>query len=80
MASGKPICANVKMNYCPIEKFKIGVAEEFKDSKGYADAILSFYKMDKDKYNTICANARNASENYDYKLLTARYVELINRI
>jgi glycosyltransferase involved in cell wall biosynthesis len=80
MASGKPICANVKMNYCPIEKFKIGVAEEFKDSKGYADAILSFYKMDKDKYNTICANARKASENYDYKLLTARYVELINRI
>ncbi len=80
MASGKPICANVKMNYCPIKKFNIGIAEEFKDSTEYAEAILSFYKMDKDKYNTICANARNASENYDYKLLTARYVELINRI
>jgi glycosyltransferase involved in cell wall biosynthesis len=80
MASGKPICANVKMKYCPIEKFNIGIAEEFKDSKEYANAILSFYKMDKDEYNTICANARSASKNYDYKLLTARYVELINRI
>ncbi len=80
MASGKPICANVKMNYCPIEKFNIGIAEEFKDSKKYAEAIISFYKMDKDEYNTICANARSASENYDYKLLTAHYVELINRI
>lgn len=80
MASGKPICANVKMNYCPINKFNIGIAEEFKDSKEYADAILSFYKMDKNEYNTICVNARKASENYDYKLLTEKYVELINEI
>lgn len=80
MASGKPICANVKMNYCPINKFNIGIAEEFKNSKEYADAILSFYKMDKNEYNTICVNARKASENYDYKLLTEKYVELINKI
>lgn len=80
MASGKPICANVKMNYCPIEKFNIGIAEEFKDSKEYAEAILSFYKMDKNEYNIICSNAREASKNYDYKLLTERYVELINGI
>lgn len=80
MASGKPVCANIRMNYCPIQKFNIGIAEEFKDSKEYAKAILSFYKMDKGEYNTICTNARNASQNYDYKLLTARYVELINRI
>lgn len=80
MASGKPICANVKMNYCPIEKFNIGIAEEFKDSKEYADAILSFYKMDREEYQTICINARSASQNYDYKLLTEKYVELINAI
>jgi glycosyltransferase involved in cell wall biosynthesis len=80
MASGKPICANIKMNYCPITKFNIGIAEDFKDSKEYADAILSFYQMGKDEYNTLCINARNASENYDYKLLTEKYVELINGI
>lgn len=80
MASGKPICANIKMNYCPIKKFNIGIADDFKDSKEYAEAILSFYQMSKDEYNTICVNARNASENYDYKLLTERYVELINGI
>ncbi|WP_026727833.1 glycosyltransferase family 4 protein [Flavobacterium denitrificans] len=80
MASGKPICANVEMNYCPIKKFNIGIGKEFKNSKEYADAILSFYKMDKDEYNTICVNARKSSGNYDYKLLTERYVELINGI
>ncbi len=80
MASGRPICANVKMNYCPIKKFNIGIGEEFKDSKEYADAILSFYKMEENEYNSICSNAREASENYDYKLLTERYVELINKI
>lgn len=80
MASGKPICANVEMSYCPIKKFNIGIAKEFKNSKEYADAILSFYKMDKSEYDAICVNARNASQNYDYKLLTERYIELISQI
>jgi len=80
MASGKPICANVEMSYCPIKKFNIGIAKEFKNSKEYADAILSFYKMDKSEYDVICVNARNASQNYDYKLLTERYIELISQI
>lgn len=80
MASGKPICANIKMSYCPIKKFNIGIAEDFKDSKEYAEAILSFYQMNKDEYNTLCINSRNASENYDYKFLTEKYVELINGI
>ena len=27
MASGKPICANVKMGYCPITKYELGVED-----------------------------------------------------
>lgn len=79
MASGTPICANVEMNYCPIEKYNIGIAREYKDSKSYADAIISFYHMDKMEYERMCVNARKAAEDYDYCHLTDKYVELISK-
>ena len=77
MASGKPICANVEMNYCPITKHKLGIARHFESAREYADAIASFYFMDKAEYLRMCANARFASKEYDYKLLTARFVKLL---
>lgn len=77
MASGKPICANVEMNFCPIKKFNIGIAREFKDSKSYADAIVSFYNMDETEYETMCKNSKKAAEEYDYRFLTERYMHII---
>jgi glycosyltransferase involved in cell wall biosynthesis len=78
MASGKPICANVEMNYCPIKKYNLGIAKEFEDSKSYAEAIASFYLMDKLEYEKMCVNARRAAEDYDYSNLTKKFVKLIN--
>lgn len=80
MASGRPICANVNMNYCPIKRYNIGVAKEFEDAKEYANTILSFYQMEYDKYDLICQNARKAAEDYDYKRLTEKYIKLLCEI
>jgi glycosyltransferase involved in cell wall biosynthesis len=77
MASSKPICANVEMNYCPITKYKLGIARHFGSAREYADAIASFYYMDEAEYLKMCDNARFASKEYDYKLLTARFVKLL---
>jgi glycosyltransferase involved in cell wall biosynthesis len=77
MASGKPICANLKMAFCPITKYNLGIAEEFQSSEKYADAILSFVKMDSIEYNKMCENSRNAAKNYDYKKLTAEFEKLL---
>lgn len=77
MASGKPICANLKMGYCPITKYNLGIAKEFKSAEEYASAILSFAEMGSVEYSTICKNARNAAENYDYKKLTADFEKLL---
>ncbi len=78
MASGKPICANIRRNYCPISKYNLGIAKDFKDAKEYANAILSFANMDKEEYNKICQNARKAAEDYDYRRLTIKFEKLIN--
>lgn len=77
MASAKPICANIKFGYCPITKNNLGLAKSFKNPKEYAEAILSFVKMDTKEYELICSNARKIAENYDYKRLTLKFEKLL---
>ena len=77
MASGKPICANIKFGYCPITKNNLGLAKDFNDPEEYSKAILSFVKMDSKEYDTICFNARETAENYDYKRLTLKFEKLL---
>ncbi len=75
MASGKPICSNIKMAYCPINKFNLGIAKEFDNAEEYAEAILSIYKLPASKYEELCKNALDASKSYDYEYLTKKYIE-----
>jgi len=77
MASGKPICANVAMNYCPINQFKLGIAKEFHTSNEYASAIKSIYELNPDAYLQLCTNAREVSKLYDYKILAKRFVNVL---
>ena len=75
MASGKPICSNIEMAYCPIKKFNLGIAKNFKNDKEYSDAILEIYTLSKAKYNELCNNALIASKEYDYEHLTDKYIK-----
>ena len=76
MASGKPICSNIKMGYCPIKKYNLGIAENFKTSSEYANSILTIANLDNVEYQKICINSRNAAQNYDYKKLTAMFEKI----
>lgn len=80
MASGRPICSNVEMNYCPIKKYNIGISKSFSDSNSYAEAILSFYKLDKQTYDSMCLRARAAAFDYDYKVLTNNFIRVLKNI
>ena len=75
MASGKPICSNIKMAYCPVNKFSLGVAREFINAREYSDAILSIYNLSECNYQELCNNALLASKIYDYEYLTNKYIE-----
>lgn len=78
MASGKPICSNLNMMYCPINKNSIGISREFIDAQDYADAILQLSNMNTSEYIEMCNRARETAKNYDYKLLTTKLEILIN--
>jgi glycosyltransferase involved in cell wall biosynthesis len=80
MASGKPICANVEMNYCPIKKYNIGIAQSFDSAQSYAEAILYFYQLSTDTYNTMCRNAKIAALDYDYRKLTEKFIAILKTL
>ena len=77
MASGRPICSNLKMMYCLINKYKLGIAREFDSSQVYAEAILKLLDLEPDEYNAICKRAREAAIEFDYKNLTDKLIALL---
>lgn len=76
MASGKPICCNIEMAYCPIKKFDIGIARKFQTPQEYADAILQLVDLPKAEYEAMSARAKAAAKNYDYEYLTSKMIEI----
>lgn len=76
MASGRPICCNLEMMYCPIKCNDIGIAKEFKDSNEYAEAIRHLLTLPEIQYKEMCDRARKAAEEFDYSVLTDKLIEL----
>ena len=77
MASGKPILSNLKMGYCLITKFNLGIAKKFKSTKDYAESILKIANLDKKEYDNMCLNSKNTALNFDYIKLTNDFISLI---
>jgi len=76
LASGKPICSNLEMGYCPINRYQLGIAKKFTSSKEYAESILSIYNLDKNEYMLMCNRAKELSKQFDYKLLTNKLINI----
>lgn len=76
LASGKPICSNLKMMYCLINKFNLGIAKEFNSNEEYAEAILSLVNLDQTSYTEMCERAQKAAKKFDYIALTERLSEI----
>jgi glycosyltransferase involved in cell wall biosynthesis len=77
LAAGKPICSNIKMNYCLIEKYNLGIAKKLETAKEYADAILKLASLDEDSYKSMCDRVKSISKDFDYKILSSKLIEVI---
>lgn len=77
LASGKPICSNLKMMYCLINKYNLGIAKEYNSSEEYADAILSLANMDPKSSAEMGERAKEVARQFDYKVLTDKLVSII---
>ena len=77
MASGKPIISTVKMGYDFIEKYNCGISLENNTPENLAKAIIKFKDMTEDEYLMYSKNALKAAEDFDFKNLTNKLVEVI---
>jgi len=78
LASGKPICSNLKTMYCLINKYNLGIAKEFSSNEEYAKAILSLVNLDQISYTKMCERSQKAAKEFDYRILTKKLEELFN--
>lgn len=75
LASGKPVCSNLKMRYCLINKNNLGIAQEFNSDEEYAKAILSLVNLDKISSTKMRERAQEVVKEFDYIVLTKKLVE-----
>lgn len=80
MASGKPIISTVKMGYSIIDKYKCGVELEKSTPEELAKAILDIKNMNSKQYDILGTNAKNGAEDFDFKKLTNKLIEVINSV
>lgn len=80
LASGTPICANVKMGYSIIEKHQCGVEEDIDTVERYVEIIKYYKNMSARMYQQQCERARNAAKDYDYDVLGKKVEEILEEI
>lgn len=80
MASGKPVLSTIKMNYCILEKYKCGESVDCYTADAIADKIIEFYKMDKITYQEYCKNSTIGANDFDWKLLTDRVIDVMENV
>lgn len=80
LASGRPVLSNIEMAYDVVKKYQCGVTGNLTDGKQYADAVLQMYNLSPEAYKEMCQNARLAAQQYDYKNLTRKLMEVIEGV
>ena len=80
LASGTPILATVKMGYSIIDRYNCGIELFNPSGETIANEILKFESMDEGEYLRLCYNARNASKEFDFEILTDKLVGVLDYI
>ncbi len=79
MAAGKPILTVFPCKYNPAVQVGAGEDIEAPSAANIAAAIERFAAMDREKYLGYCQNARKGAEQYDFKRLTEKLLEIMTK-
>lgn len=77
LASGNPICANIKTMYCLINKHKLGIAREFSSNNEYAEAILELLNLKNDEKIKMKERMQKVVKEFNYEVLTKKLIDLL---
>lgn len=77
LASGRPILSTIKMGYDIISKYGAGISLSEQSDKSIGDAIISIANMNKEEYLDMSNRARKAAQDYDFKVLTKKLIDIV---
>lgn len=81
LAAGRPIVCNIDIAYDNlIEDNHLGVAHDIETPQEFADAIRSIAELPKEEYDAMCERVREVAKRFDYKVLAARELEIIESL
>lgn len=80
MASGKPIISTVHMGYSIIKRYNCGVELNEDTPEELAREIMRFHDMSAEERDQIGRNAREGANDYDFKVLTDKLVDVIESV
>ncbi len=76
-ASGKPVISDCEFGYDLIYRYQCGIVIDNGSPKQLAEAIVKLSKMSSDVYNELCVNSIIAAQDYDFKILTGKLINII---
>lgn len=76
-ASGKPTISDCKFGYDLIEKYNCGIVVDNANAQQLAEKIVEISKLSKEDYDVYCENAMKAANDYDFKILTQKLLDLL---
>lgn len=77
LAAGKPICCNIRLGYSEIERHNLGVSKPLVTPSDYATAIKELVELPEKEYQAMCDRVREVAKQFDYKILAARELAVI---
>ena len=79
LAAGRPIVCNIDIVYDNlIEDNRLGVAHDIDTPEQFAEAIRFIAEQPMAEYEAMCHRVREVGERFDYKVLSARELDIIN--
>lgn len=78
LAAGKPIVCNIDIPYDNVIKDNsLGVCCDLETADDFAKAIRSLAEQPKDEYDAMCERVREVAKRFDYKVLAAEELKVI---
>lgn len=75
--AGKPILSDFPCKYNPAEQMDAGITVDGADPARIAARVMEMAEMDGETYQRFCRNAAQAAQQYDFKVLTEKLMQVI---
>jgi glycosyltransferase involved in cell wall biosynthesis len=80
LAAGKPVFSDLSSAYDVIERFGCGLSIGSQSPEAIADGIEGLVGLPGGVYRDYCENARLAAEQYDYRALSKKLLDIIDGV